>query len=129
MSCITDSILMTPPVSSPLHPQAALPLLKGYLQKYGFKTKVIDTNILFFNWFLQEKVINPTLEEIYKNPLSILSDYDEIEKKLWERSKKFDGLVVGMRYLSMKYDRTKFKEVIKAIRDENANPFIDFYKE
>ena len=79
-----DSILVNTPVSSPLHPQANLPLLKGYLSANGFRSRIIDTNILFFHWFLGEKDFRLTMEEAYDNPLKILSFYSSIEKKLFD---------------------------------------------
>lgn len=123
-----DSILATTPVSSPLHPQAALPLLKGYLGQRGFNVKVLDTNIKFYQWFLGSKPFNLTAEDLYENPLSILSQYNEIERMLWEKSQEWDELAVGLRYLSMKHERTKFVEVIAALDDRKANPFIEFYE-
>lgn len=122
-----DSILINTPVSSPLHPQANLPLLKEYLASKGYETKIIDSNILFFHWFLGENNFHLTMNEVYKNPLKILSFYNEIERKLWEKSKAFKGLSVGMRYLDMKYDRTSFEFVIKSLEGRESNPFIDFY--
>ena len=124
-----DSILINTPVSSPLHPQANLPLLKSYLTGSGFKTKVIDSNILFYHWFLSKKDFRLTIEDVYENPLKILSFYSDIEKALWEKSKNYEGLEVGLRYLNMKYDRIKFDSVIGSLEDTKANPFIDFYEQ
>lgn len=124
-----DSIMATVPVSSPLHPQAALPLLKGYLRGKGFNTKVIDTNIKFYHWFLGEKPFDLTAEDLYEQPLSILSQYNKIESLLWDKSQEWDELAVGLRYLSMKYNRTKFTELLAALDDRKANPFIEFYEE
>lgn len=124
-----DSILINTPVSSPLHPQANLPILKGYLASEGFKTKIIDSNILFFHWFLGEDILKDTIGNIYKNPLEVLSFYDNIERQLFEKSKAYEGLYVSLRSLSMKYDRTNFDEVIKSLKDEKSNPFINFYKQ
>lgn len=126
-----DSILINVPVNSPLHPQANLPLLKGYLKSHDFDVKIIDTNILFFYYFLGLKdgsEFRLSIEECFENPINILSFYSNIEKKLWEKNKGFEGLDVGLRYLNMKYDRTKFDDVLKAIEDIRANPFIEFYK-
>lgn len=126
-----DSILINTPVSSPLHPQANLPLLKGYLAAHGFKAKTIDTNILFFHHFIgtsSNKEFRMDIEECFKNPISILSFYGTIEKQLWEKSKRFKGLEVGLRYLNMKYDRTRFEGVLASLKDRRANPFIDFYE-
>ena len=124
-----DSILVNTPVSSPLHPQANLPLLKGYLTANGFRSKTIDTSILFFHWFLGEKDFRLTMEETYENPLKILSFYSSIEKKLFDKNKAYNGLDVGIRYLNNKYARISFDHVIEAIEDKRANPFIDFYDE
>ena len=124
-----DSILLNTPISSPLHPQANLPLLKGHLASKGFETKIIDSNILFFHWFLGENILRLAIDDIYKNPLEILSAYDNIENELWQKSKAYNGLHVGLRYLSMNYDRTSFDAVIKSLEDEQSNPFIDFYNQ
>ena len=124
-----DSILVNTPVSSPLHPQANLPLLKGYLTANGFRSRIIDTNILFFHWFLGEKDFRLTMEETYDNPLKILSFYSRIEKELFDNNKEYDGLDVGIRYLSNKYNRINFDHVIASLEDKTSNPFIDFYNE
>jgi hypothetical protein len=122
-----DTILINPPVSSPLHPQLNLPLLKGYLKEYGYDAKVIDSNVRFFSYFLGEDV-SIKLEECLKNPISILGFYSDLENKLWQKSKAYDGLHVGLRSLSMKYDRIYFNTVIDALEDRPANPFIDYYE-
>jgi len=124
-----DSILVSTPVSSPIHPQANLPLLKGYLVSRGYKTKVVDTNILFFHWFLGKKKCDITMEQLYRNPLSLLTFYDKIEKELWEKSKSYKGLSVGMRYLEMPYDRTNIEAVLLSLQDSHSNPFIQFYNQ
>ncbi len=124
-----DSILVNTPVSSPLHPQANLPLLKGYLTANGFRSRIIDTNILFFHWFLGERDFRLSMEETYENPLKILSFYSSIEKKLFDKNKAYNGLDVGIRYLNNKYARINFDHVIEALEDKRANPFIDFYDE
>lgn len=124
-----DSILVNTPVSSPLHPQANLPLLKGYLTNEGFKTRVIDTNLLFYYWFLGDKGVRLTMEEVHHDPLKILSFYDDIEKRLREKSMSFKGIDVGLRYLNMKYDRTSFDAIIDSLEDIEANPFIGFYNQ
>ena len=79
------SILATTPIASPLHPQAALPLLKGYLKPKGYNVKIIDTNISFYNWFLGNYKFDLTSEAFIENPLKILGKYNEIEKKLWDK--------------------------------------------
>lgn len=126
-----DSVLINTPVSSPLHPQANLPLLKGHLKANGFRTKVIDSNILFYHYFLGLSDTNGyriAIEECFENPIKILSFYRDIEKQLWEKSRRFEGLDVGLRSLNMKYDRTKFGDVLLSLEDKEANPFIDFYE-
>lgn len=126
-----DSILINTPVSSPLHPQANLALLKGYLATHGFAAKAIDSNILFFHYFLgvsKRDGFRMTIEECFENPIQILSFYNDIEKRLWEKSQRFEGLGVGLRYLNMKYDRANFDEVLASLEDRSANPFIDFYE-
>ena len=124
-----DSILVNTPISSPLHPQANLPLLKAHLSANGFKTRIIDSNIRFFHWFLGEKGFGVTMEEVYQNPLKILSVYDDLQKKLWTKNKAYKGLDVGLRNLNMKYDRIQFDSVVESLEDVQANPFISFYDE
>lgn len=122
-----DTILVNPPISSPLHPQLNLPLLKSYLQNHGYRVKMHDTNIDFFHYFLKEN-FKLKLEECLKNPISILGFYSDVEKKLWERSKEYEGLHVGLRSLAMKYDRVYFESVKMALEDDKSNPFIEFYE-
>lgn len=123
-----DSLLINTPVSSPLHPQLNLPLLKSFLGAHGFKSRVIDSNIRFFRWFLGDNAPRLTREEYSANPLAILTLYNDLEKQLWERSKPYDGLQVGLRNLQMKYDRTSFDSVAAAVGDQASNPFIAFYQ-
>lgn len=132
MSLTLDSILINTPVSSPLHPQANLPLLKGYLASRGFKTKVIDSNILFYHYFLGSSVKKEatlTIEECFQNPINILTFYNSLEKRLWEKSKEFDRFEIGLRYVNLKYNRTDFDSVIASLDDRKANPFIGFYEQ
>jgi hypothetical protein len=122
-----DTILVNTPVSSPLHPQLNLPLLKGYLTQNGYKAKVIDSNILFFHHFLGIKGLEMNLNEFFEHPIKLLEVYNDLERQLWEKSKAYDGLHVGLRTLAMKYDRIYFDTVIQSVSDGNANPFISFY--
>ncbi len=124
-----DSILINPPVSSPLHPQLNLPLLAGYLRKNGFSTRVIDANILFFNEVLKSEEACPNLAECRENPLKILGYYTELEGYLKSCFKEYPGVRLGLRSLGMAYDRTDFGEVKKAVGDEKANPFIAFFSD
>lgn len=127
-----DSILINTPVSSPLHPQANLPLLKGYLSSRGFKVEAIDSNILFFHYLLGFKHGNEfrvDIERFYENPIKILAFYSDIERRLWESGRRYEGLDVGLRFLNMKYDRTDFDSVIMSLEDRKANPFIEFYEQ
>ncbi|MBP98413.1 hypothetical protein CMK18_20890 [Candidatus Poribacteria bacterium] len=124
-----DSILINTPISSPLHPQANLPLLKKYILSKGFKTKIIDSNIMFYHWFLGGNPFNLTDKEDFSSPIQILSVYDNIAQKLHEKSQNYEGLSVGLRHLNMKHDRVSFDGVLASIIDEESNPFIQFYKE
>lgn len=106
-------------------------LLKGYLATHGFATKTIDSNILFFHYFLgvsRGDRFRMSIEECFENPIGILSFYNDIEKRLHEKSQRFEGLDVGLRYLNMNYDRMDFDDVFASLEDRNANPFIDFYE-
>lgn len=122
-----DSILINPPVSSPLHPQLNLPLLKGYLGKKGYKTQVVDVNILFFNEFLSKNTPGLTMDECRANPLRILEFYSTLERDLGLKSKEYRDFRAGLRSLSMAYDRTSFDEVKKAVDDETSGPFHVFF--
>lgn len=123
---MVDSILINTPVSSPLHPQLNLPLLKKYLENDGFSAKVLDANIRFFHEFLGG--IPPLREEEWQdNPLSLLAYYNNLEQQLFDKSKAYRGLQVGLRSLGMQYDRLFFDSVIQSLADEAANPFIAFW--
>jgi hypothetical protein len=123
-----DCILVNTPVSSPLHAQLNLPLLKAFLEADGFSARALDSNIMFFREFLGNDVPFITQEQCDENPIALLDYYNDLERRLSDRSKKWKGLQVGLRSLGMKYDRTSFDEVIKALEDRAANPFIDFYE-
>ncbi len=123
-----DTVLVNTPVSSPLHPQLNLPLLKGYLQEQGFTALVLDTNIQFYHEFLDGALPKLSFEECDENPLVLLEYYNQIENELMARSKAYDGLHVGLRSLAMKYDRQVFTGALKALHDEKANPFLAFYE-
>jgi radical SAM superfamily enzyme YgiQ (UPF0313 family) len=121
-----STVLVNPPVSSPLHPQLNLPLLKGYLNSAGYRSKVWDSNIDFFHWFLGHNH-RIAMQEILDNPLKVLEFYSSLEEELAEKSKNWQGLNVGLRSLAMKYDRIYFKTSIQAVGDVQANPFIAYY--
>lgn len=123
-----DSILVNTPVSSPLHAQLNLPLLKGYLAEHGFKSLVIDSNVEFFREFLSDSVRPVTREQAEENPISLLGYYNDIERVLLEKSRAFEGLHVGLRSLAMLHDRLFFQSVVASVRDEKSNPFVAFYE-
>ena len=123
-----DSILINTPISSPLHPQLNLPLLKGHLSENGFRTKIIDGNIQFFHQILGPIDINKNLIPRLEEPLNDLGSYNDLEKQWREKCRAYDGLYVGLRSLSMKYDRTQFNSVIDSLEDRAANPFIEFFE-
>jgi len=125
---MVDSVLINTPVSSPLHAQLNLPLLKSYLEGNGFSAKVFDTNIVFFREFLGDEARVFSRKEYDENPIRLLDYYNHLEESLFERSKAYDGLHVGLRSLAMKHDRLFFSSVLKAVDDRRANPFIDFYE-
>ena len=122
------SVLVNTPVSSPLHPQLNLPLLKGFLAEHGYKAKVLDSNIEFFKEFVGDDYPRIGSEDCDENPLIMLSYYNDLESRLWEKSQSFEDLQFGLRSLSMKQDRLYFDSVIAALRDESANPFIPFWE-
>ncbi|MBF0369123.1 MAG: radical SAM protein [Magnetococcales bacterium] len=123
-----DSILINTPISSPLHAQLNLPLLQGALTTAGFNCRIVDDNIDFFHDFLSPLPPPPSQTEFRQNPLSILSYYNDLEARLWERSKGWPKLHVGMRSLAMAHDRLQFDSVLAATRDRESNPFIAYYE-
>jgi len=125
---MVDSVLINTPVSSPLHAQLNLPLLKSHLQSHGFSSRVMDTNIAFYREFLGDEAKVFSRKEYDENPIRLLDYYNHLEESLFERSKAYDGLHVGLRSLAMKQDRLFFSSVLEAIGDRRANPFIDFYE-
>lgn len=128
MAAAARTLLVNPPISSPLHPQLNLPLLKGHLDKLGFPTAIADTNIAFFHDFLG-RIAPPSALEFAENPLSLLDYYNTLEQRLWERSRSWKGLHVGLRNLAMEdHDRLSCDGVLAAIADDAANPFVDFYR-
>lgn len=120
------TLLVNTPVSSPLHPQLNLPLLKAHLDSHGFATAIADTNIEFFHHFLGG-ITPPSAREFTDNPLSLLSYYNDLEQRLWQQSRHWRGLHVGLRNLAMDHDRLACDGVLAATTDAEANPFIDFY--
>ncbi|HRZ15279.1 MAG TPA: radical SAM protein, partial [Candidatus Omnitrophota bacterium] len=131
MPTVYDSVLINTPVSSPLHPQANLPLLKGFLAAHGFQAKVIDSNIQFFHYLLGDLDTNEVrlnIDQCFENPIRILNYYNAIEKRLWEKSKQFEGFDISLRSVSLKYDRTRFDSVVASLGDRASNPFVAFYE-
>jgi hypothetical protein len=121
------TLLVNPPISSPLHPQLNLPLLKAHLDHHGFPTVIADTNIAFFHDFMGG-IEPPSERDFAENPLSLLSYYNTLEQKLWQRSLGWRGLHVGLRNLDMDHDRLSCESVLAATSDQDSNPFIDFYR-
>jgi tRNA A37 methylthiotransferase MiaB len=122
------SVLVNTPVSSPLHPQLNLPLLKGFLAEHGYDAKVLDSNIEFFKEFVGHDYPRIGSEDCDENPLVMLSYYNDLENCLWDKSQAFEDLQYSLRSLSMKQDRLFFNSIISALRDKAANPFIDFWE-
>ncbi|MBF0128184.1 MAG: radical SAM protein, partial [Magnetococcales bacterium] len=122
-----DSVLINPPVASPLHPQLNLPLLKSYLARHGFTSRIMDANLLFFYEFLQQPLQPPASGVLESNPLELLSYYNELERRLHERCADWPDLQVGLRSLGMRHDRIFFDSVIRATSDREGNPFIPFW--
>lgn len=127
MSSSIESVLITVPVSSPLHPQAALPYLKGFLTQHGFRTKIIDSNIRFFRWLLEEYNISIDYQEYIGNPVSLLKTYNKIEQLLSEKTAQYKNLTIDLRTIGMHHNRNIFAEVLLAVKDQASNPFIEFY--
>lgn len=105
--------------------------MKSYLAARGFNSTVIDSNILFYHHLLglgKDNELRLSIEDCFENPIRILSFYSDIEKRLWEASRRYRGLDVGLRYVNLSYDRTDFDSVIDSLDDREANPFIEFYE-
>lgn len=123
-----DCVLVNTPISSPLHPQLNLPLLKGFLTDNGFSSMVLDTNIQFFHEFLGADVAQIGIAECDENPIALLDYYNRLEADLHALSRKWPELLVGLRSLTMKHDRLSFDGTLSSIGDKAANPFIEFYE-
>lgn len=123
-----DSILINTPVSSPLHPQLNLPLLKGFLTARGYSSKVIDSNILFFRELTGSGFPELNIDLCRREPFRILEYYTDLEREVAGKMAEYDSFRVGLRSLGMKYDRTSFDQVVEAVKDEASNPFISFYE-
>ena len=127
---MTHTVLVNVPVSSPLHPQANLSFLKGFLTQHGFDVRIYDTNIRFFRWMLGGEGLDLwDKKEYIENPCTLLSYYNHVEAILAEQGRKYPGLQVNLRTISMRHNRIKFDAVLEAVNDRTTNPFIDFYEE
>ncbi len=122
-----DSVLLTVPVSSPLHPQAILPCLEGFLKERGFSVKSIDSNIDFFWHMLGNEYDISDLKRFSEDPVKVLTFYNKMEKDLAENSGSYKRCRVGLRSLKLAYNRTVFDEIRRAVYDVPANPFIEYY--
>jgi radical SAM superfamily enzyme YgiQ (UPF0313 family) len=122
-----DSILVNTPISSPLHPQLNLPLLKSFLSSHGFRVRIIDSNIKFIHSFIGH-IDRSEMENYLDNPIQLLGFYNGLEKQLREKSKEYEGLYVGLRSLACRYDRIYFDSVLASLADKKGNPFIEFYE-
>ena len=112
-----NSVLINVPLSSPLHPKANMPFLKGYITQKGFTSRVFDTNISFFHWMLKGYEFDIHDQIYIDNPVSLLALYNKIEDWLSEECKKYTGLRVDLRTIGFAYNRTCFSDVLKAIKD------------
>ena len=123
------SLLLSVPLSSPLHPKAHLPFLKGYLAQKGFKVRIIDTNILFLRWFLRDYDISLSQQDYLDNPVKLMGYYSYIEECLAKEAKKYRDFTIDLRTVGLAYNRNRFGKVLNALEDSQANPFIEFYDE
>jgi len=121
---LIDCVLVNTAVSSPLHPQLNLPLLRSHLVAEGFSARIVDANIRFFHEFLGSEISYLTMAECDANPITLLEYYNDVEQKLADCSRAYPGLHVGLRSLAMKYDRLDFGSVVAAATDAEANPFV-----
>ena len=124
-----DCALINTPLSSPLHAQANLPFLAGYLKQRGFTVRSFDTNIRFFRWFLAPRAFDCRELPFRQDPVRLLAFYNTMEEALAEACRPYRGLHVDLRSVRLAYDRVQFADVRRALDDAEANPFIRFYDE
>jgi radical SAM superfamily enzyme YgiQ (UPF0313 family) len=135
---MSDVILYIPPISFVAFPTLGIPLLTGFLSKYGYNVKVEDINMKYFNNF--EKKISSQLEkecdskfELYKREdrlyLSHISDnYDldpstSADKKFLSSQKYKDARVHGIGVIS----GTSYNfalEMAKCIKKQQPNSIV-----
>lgn len=125
---MVDSILISVPVSSPLHPQASLPYLQGFLKQKGYNIKIYDTNIRFFKWFLSDNQLFSKNDEYINNPVKLLAYYSELEAAIYEKCSLYRNLIISLRSIDLDYSRIEFESVLQSLEDKSANPFIAFYE-
>ena len=127
MTPSVDSVLINVPLSSPLHPQANLPFIKGFIKQNGFKIRSFDTNIVFFRWLLADSDYDIKDPVYMQNPVALLCLYNQIEEALAQKCKRYPDLSVDLRTIRTRHDRLRFEGVLSALDDHEGNPFIDFY--
>lgn len=124
-----QTLLINVPVSTPLHPQANLPFLAGFLKQEGYRVQAIDANIGFFRWILDAEAAaacqDPALLE---NPVRMLECYAEVEAVLAEKAAAYRGLSLDLRGVQLAYDRIHFDQVLAALDDREANPFLPYFE-
>jgi radical SAM superfamily enzyme YgiQ (UPF0313 family) len=125
----TDSVLITVPLSSPLHPKASMIFLQSYLRQCGYAVKAFDTNVKFFNWFLRAYDFDFKDSRYANDPIQLLNLYNSIEEWLACEAKRYEGFRIDLRTVGFKYDRLIFADIVKALTDETANPFVAYYRE
>ena len=125
---MTDLILVNTPISSPLHAQLNLPLLKGAMEAEGISTRIVDSNIDFYIEFMGSDRPHLGSDEFRENPLSLLAYFNSLENLVWEKSQEWPELQIGLRSLAMKQERLFCDSVFEATQDEASNPFIKFYE-
>ena len=125
---MTDLILVNTPISSPLHAQLNLPLLKGAMEAEGISTRIVDSNIDFYIEFMGSGRPRLGSDEFRENPLSLLAYFNSLENLVWEKSQEWPELQIGLRSLALKQERLFCDSVFEATHDEASNPFIKFYQ-
>ena len=124
-----DSIVLTVPISSPLHPQSILPCLQGYFDQSEFSMKTIDSNIKFFWSLLGEDYDISDLKKFKEDPIKVLNFYNKMENFIADKAGLYKDCSIGLRSSRIgSYNRASFQEVKESLYDTEVNPFIEFYE-
>ncbi|WP_250673687.1 radical SAM protein (plasmid) [Paraclostridium ghonii] len=107
MKC--NPLLIFPPGWSPFGPYAALPVLKGYLEKHNMNSTVIDLNLDFYNEIFSERFIDKCYKKCFEK-FNILDLKSELTKSEKEQYRKFSKAVLMK---NVKINIEEAKNIIK----------------